>query len=150
MIPRAFFVTAGSAQGDDPFELIDTAYHRAGIGHCNLVPVSSILPAGIKQIERASIPPGQITFCVLAQVVGCSNNTITAGLAWGFLGDYGIIAEYCSTKGGEATAKKKLEQRVRWMAKTRGSKVELAGERIETVKVKRPHGCAVVALVFVQ
>jgi arginine decarboxylase len=71
MIPRYFFLTNGVGRHKDSLQSFELALRDAGIQHCNLVNVSSIIPPCCRAIKREKglemIEPGQITFVVLAK-----------------------------------------------------------------------------------
>ncbi len=71
MIPRYFFLTKGSGKHRESLQSFELALRSAGIHHCNIVNVSSIVPPGCKLITREKglkmIKPGEITFMVLAR-----------------------------------------------------------------------------------
>ena len=71
MIPKYFFLTKGVGKHKENLASFELALRDAGIQHCNLVPVSSIIPPGCKLIPKEKgIPmlhPGEITFVVLAR-----------------------------------------------------------------------------------
>lgn len=71
MIPRYFFLTKGVGKHKDTLQSFELALRSAGIQHCNIVNVSSIIPPGCKPIPRERglelIKPGEVTFVVLAR-----------------------------------------------------------------------------------
>ncbi|MDA4121779.1 MAG: arginine decarboxylase, pyruvoyl-dependent [Thaumarchaeota archaeon] len=71
MIPKHFFLTNGVGRHSEQLQSFELALRDAGIQHCNLVSVSSIIPAGCKLISREKgrklLTPGEITFVVLAR-----------------------------------------------------------------------------------
>jgi arginine decarboxylase len=71
MIPRYFFLTNGVGKHKEQLQSFELALRDAGIQHCNIVTVSSIVPPGCKLIPREQglnmISPGEITFVVLAR-----------------------------------------------------------------------------------
>ena len=71
MIPRHFFLTKGAGKHKEQLQSFELALRDAGIQHCNIVTVSSIVPPGCKMISRERglklIKPGAITFVVLAR-----------------------------------------------------------------------------------
>ena len=71
MIPKKFFLTKGVGRHKEQLQSFELALRDAGIQHCNLVSVSSIIPAGCKLIPkekgRRMLTPGEITFVVLAR-----------------------------------------------------------------------------------
>ena len=71
MIPRYFFLTKGTGKHKEQLQSFELALRDAGMQHCNIVSVSSIIPPGCKMISRERglemIRPGEITFVVLAR-----------------------------------------------------------------------------------
>jgi len=71
MIPRYFFLTKGVGKHKEQLQSFELALRDAGIQHCNIVSVSSIVPPGCQLISRERglklIKPGEITFVVLAR-----------------------------------------------------------------------------------
>jgi arginine decarboxylase len=71
MIPKYFFLTKGVGKHKEQLQSFELALRDAGIQHCNIVSVSSIVPPGCKLISRERglklIRPGEITFIVLAR-----------------------------------------------------------------------------------
>jgi arginine decarboxylase len=71
MIPKYFFLTKGVGKHRENLSSFELALRDAGIQHCNIVTVSSIIPPGCKLIPREKgvqmLQPGEITFVVLAR-----------------------------------------------------------------------------------
>jgi len=71
MIPQYFFLTKGVGKHRESLQSFELALRSAGIHHCNIVNVSSIVPPGCKLVTRTRglkmISPGEITFVVLAK-----------------------------------------------------------------------------------
>jgi arginine decarboxylase len=71
MIPDLFFLTKGVGKHREKLQSFELALRDAGIQYCNLVNVSSIVPAGCKMISREQglmmLQPGEITYVVLAR-----------------------------------------------------------------------------------
>jgi arginine decarboxylase len=71
MIPKYFFLTKGAGKHKEQLQSFELALRDAGIQHCNIVSVSSIVPPGCKLIPKEQglnlIKPGEITFVVLAR-----------------------------------------------------------------------------------
>jgi arginine decarboxylase len=72
IIPKRIFLTKGVARHREKLQSFELALRDAGIAHCNLVTVSSILPPRCKIIPRSKgleyLKPGAITLVVLARV----------------------------------------------------------------------------------
>jgi arginine decarboxylase len=71
MIPKYFFLTKGVGKHKEQLQSFELALRDAGIQHCNLVNVSSIVPPGCKLVSREQglkmLQPGEITFVVQAK-----------------------------------------------------------------------------------
>jgi len=71
MFPTKIFFTKGVGSHKDMLASFEAALRIAGIAHFNLVYVSSIFPAGCKQVSREEglkfLQPGQIVYCVMAR-----------------------------------------------------------------------------------
>jgi arginine decarboxylase len=71
MIPRYFFLTKGVGKHKDYLQSFELALRSAGIHHCNIVNVSSIIPQSCPLISRERglkmLQPGEITFAVLSK-----------------------------------------------------------------------------------
>jgi arginine decarboxylase len=71
MIPKYFFLTKGVGKHREQLQSFELALRSAGIHHCNLVNVSSIVPPDCKMVSREQglrmVRPGEITFVVLAR-----------------------------------------------------------------------------------
>jgi len=150
VIPKAFFVTSGKALSKvSRLNTFDLALKDAGIGQCNLVSVSSIIPPGCRETFLRTLPVGSITYAVISRAEG-KDETISAGIAWGVERNdgYGVVAEACG-KMDEATAKEKLDRKIQEMAKTRGIELGEVKYKIETLDVPRDsYGCVAAVLVF--
>lgn len=150
-IPQRFFVTSGKAVSRvSDLNAFDEALLNAGMGEQNLVYVSSILPAGVKQSRRADLPMGAITHCVLAQQRGGEGETISAGIAYGFRDDEigGYVAEGHLHGNGKAM-REILEWKMAEMAKLRGVKFKSIDYKIEELSIPMDHyGVCLAALVF--
>jgi len=71
MIPKYFFLTKGVGRHKEQLQSFELALRDAGIQHCNIVSVSSIIPPGCKKISKERglkmIRPGEIAFVVIAR-----------------------------------------------------------------------------------
>lgn len=101
MIPRRLFLTKGVGKHKEKLQSFELALRDAGIQHCNLVQVSSIVPAGCKIIPkekgRVMLTPGEVTFAMLARNSTREPNRLIAaavGLAIPSTKTYGYISEH--------------------------------------------------------
>jgi len=148
MTPKKFFVVSGKASSSiSELNAFDEALAKAGIAQCNLVPVSSILPKGVEQVEPFEIMPGSITYVVLAKMDGKEGETIGAGIAWAMGEKHGIVVE--DHDHDKESVEKQLHRKLMEMAKIRGLKISNYEMRIESMKVDDKYGCALAVLVFV-
>lgn len=71
MIPKRFFLTRGVGKHRESLQSFELALRNAGIQHCNIVNVSSIIPPGCRLVSRErglrTLDAGEITFIVLAK-----------------------------------------------------------------------------------
>jgi len=151
MIPKEFFVTSGKAISPvSELNAFDLALKNAGVAQCNLVAVSSILPPKGKERKWRKLPPGAITFAVMARMNGEEGTTIGAGIAWAWEanGKYGMVAEAHGYMDRKAV-KETLEWKIKEMAKIRNVEIGKIRYRIEVLKVPMDHyGCVIAALVY--
>lgn len=160
MIPEAFFVTSGVGMDYEQANAFDLALCDAGIGECNLVEVSSILPADAVETERDKVTliPGEITFCVMSRADGKAGEVIGAGIGYGWLGEedskgeerreFGIICEHHGHYAREYLADK-VKEKLYKMAEIRDKKIVEKELEVKSVEVEEgKFGSVVVALVF--
>lgn len=151
MIPKEFFVTSGRALSSvSALNAYDMALEKAGIGQCNLVSVSSILPPNCKERDRVEIPAGSITHAVMARMDGCGKETVGAGIAWGWEKNrkYGLVAE-AQGNMDRKTLRETIKGKIMEMAKVRGIQIERIGYRMEVLEVPPGnYGCVLAALVY--
>jgi len=153
-LPKKFFITSVVATSSvSPLNAFDGALAKAKIDQCNLVNVSSILPADAIMVENEEIPAGTITFAVMARMDGDPGETIGAGVAWVWGTKpngqrYGMVAEAHGYKDKEAIDKE-LKWKLQEMAKMRELNIESIQTRSEFLEVpKGKYGSAVVACVY--
>ncbi|MGB9727271.1 MAG: pyruvoyl-dependent arginine decarboxylase [Nitrososphaeria archaeon] len=111
-VPTKYFLTKGVGVHKDRLASFELALRDAGIQHCNIVQVSSIIPPTAKRIPKSEglkyIRPGQIIFVVMSRNETNEPNRLIAasvGLAipqdknmYGYLSEfhaYGMTAEKC-------------------------------------------------------
>ena len=154
--PKYFFVTGGAAVSrESELNAFDEALMQAGIAQCNLVPVSSILPADAVEVDYVYITPGTITFVIMAVEVAGPGAPISAGVVWGFGTTedgvrYGLVAEAHGRKSREEL-RAELERKIRRMAEARRMELESLKYRIESLEQipEGAYGAVVAAVVFV-
>ncbi len=102
MIPEKVFFTKGVGIHKDKLASFELALRSAGIEICNLVYVSSIIPANCRIISKEKgleqIQPGQITYCVMARnQTNEPNRLISASVGLAVPTDkknYGYLSEH--------------------------------------------------------
>ncbi len=152
LVPREFFLTSGRGTSPvSPMNAFDKALMEAGIAHCNLLPVSSIIPPRCRERRWKKLDAGAIAPVVMAKAIGLPGETIGAGLAWAWEeeGRMGLVAEAEGhyDRRGLLMA---LDARIKEMASARNFKLKEIKRRFEVMKVPQGvFGCVVVALVFV-
>ena len=152
MIPKKFFVTSGKAISKvSEINAFDLALREAGIAKCNLVPVSSILPNGCREIVPEDIPVGSITYVVLAKMECSKEKQISAGIAWVWekYEKFGLVME-AHGYGDQNKLKKTLEKMIKEMAKIRNIEISNIDYRVDSTNIPpHAHGCVLAALVFI-
>jgi len=153
MIPKEFFVTNGKAFSSiSELNALDQALMNAGIAHCNLVPVTSILPFGCIQRDRKNnIPIGAITHAVIARMDGTEGQNIGAAISWSWEKERkcGIVAETHGYMDREALLEI-AEWKIKEMAKIRRIEIDEINYMYETMRVPMDnYGCVIAALVFI-
>ena len=155
MIPKEYFVTSGRAVSPvSKLNAFDLALRNAKIDQCNIVPVSSVLPPGCRETTIKEIPPGAITFAVMARMDGDPGERIGAGIGWGWAEKpdglrYGFVAEAHGYKDFKSLEREIFES-LKEMARIRGMKLINYDVKMESLSIpKDMYGCAVAALVFV-
>lgn len=150
-LPKKFFVTSGSAISSvSDLNAFDKALIKAGIAELNLVAVSSILPEGIEEINKMSVPEGSIVHCVLSQMRGGEGELISAGIAYGFRSDGkgGYVSEG-HIHGSKSSLEGALTSRIEEMAKLRGVRIERVKRVVEEVRIPvAKYGACISALVY--
>lgn len=150
-IPAKFFVTSGKASSEiSDLNAFDRALLNARIGEQNLVSVSSVLPAGVKEVEARDLTRGAITHCVLAQQRGGEGEMISAGIAYSFRkdGQGGYVSEG-HIHGTKKALKEVLEWKMSEMARLRKIELRRVRFKVEELSVPMDHyGACVAALVF--
>ena len=151
MVPKEFFVTSGKAfSATSELNAFDQALKNAGIAHCNLVQVTSILPKGCIQREKIDIPIGAITHAVIARMDGIEGQNIGATIAWSWAksGYCGIVAETHGYMDRDAMLEI-AEWKMGEMAKIREIELGEIHYIYETLRVPMDnYGCVIAALVF--
>ena len=150
-VPSRFFVTSGKGiNKTSELNAFDLALLQAGIGEQNLISVSSVLPIGVRQIDRVPIARGALTHCVLARHGGGEGEVISAGIAYGFRADGrgGYVAEG-HLHGTQKSLKEFLKWRMTEIATFRGVELRRIRYRTEELSIPMDHyGVCIAACVF--
>lgn len=150
-LPKKFFLTTGKGESDtSEINAFDKALINAGIGQCNLVKVSSILPGNCVETSPVNPEPGSITFTVLSRSDGVKAKEISAGIGYAMMKDkegYGIVAEDCNNRM-EEEAKEEIRKKLREMASSRGMEINEIRVEAESLRVDSEFGCVIAALVY--
>jgi arginine decarboxylase len=112
MIPRYFFLTRGVGKHREQLQSFELALRDAGIQHCNLVKVSSIVPPGCRKVSRDEalklLKPGEITHVVLARASTNEPHRLLASSVGVAIpsreSDYGYLSEHHSFGQTDETA----------------------------------------------
>jgi len=150
LVPSEFFVASASASSDvSDLNAFDKALIKMGIGEQNLVPVSSVIPIGAKEVPAKELPMGAVTHCVLSDIRGVDGETVAAGIAYAFRrdGKGGYVAE---GRGNDAEAlRSSLEEKMNEIAKSRNVTMnEIKCVTASLTIPKGQYGACVAALVF--
>ena len=151
MVPKKFFVASGKAiNAISGLNAFDEALLNAKIGDQNLVPVSSILPVGIKKIDPVEIPMGAITHCILSQMRGGKEKIISAGLSYAFNEEGGGYVAEVHGYIKKEDAKELLDQKIGEMARRRDKEIKEISYVVEELYVPLNHyGACVAAIIFI-
>ncbi|MBD3166780.1 arginine decarboxylase, pyruvoyl-dependent [bacterium] len=114
--PTTYFLTAGSAEGYSSLNAFDAALLNSGVGDCNLVKLSSILPPGCELVDPFAPAYGSLTPVAYASMHSfLPGEQIAAAVACAVPKDPtlpGVIMEYSARGTAENT-----EEIVREMAR---------------------------------
>jgi len=99
--PGKVTLVSGFGVGKTDLTAFDKALLQAGVGNLNLIRVSSILPPGVRLIDRLDIPPGSLTPAAYGSIVSDQVGTlIAAAIGVGLArSSSGMIMEYSGTCG---------------------------------------------------
>lgn len=134
-IPTKFFLVSGSGEGTTPLNAFDNALISAGVGHCNLVKVSSVIPPRVKKVKIPGIPAGAILPIAYAHIFSdIPADLISSAIAVAIPEDkekHGVIMEY-STKGSQKTAERIVVEMAEAGMKSRGLRIK----KIYTISIE--------------
>lgn len=132
----------------DSVSAFDHALIDAGIGNCNLVPVSSIIPKGALRLGHVpDFVPGTIIHCILAKSLLKSNETGVVCLGYSLSAEYGIVAETNGIDSLETI--ERCLQMLKEMASNRPGKFsDPIIESQEVICGQKKHACGVIVLLL--
>ena len=70
-LPKKYFLTAASCEGDTELTAFDKALLEARVGNTNLLRVSSILPPGCEYAPGLEIPAGSLLPIAYGTITSC-------------------------------------------------------------------------------
>ena len=153
LVPKKYFITSGKAASDiSSLNAFDRALFSAGISEQNLVAVSSVIPDGAEKIEPTVLPMGAVTHCVISQMRGNNEETISAGIAYAYRkdGEGGYVVEGHLHGSGESL-RTELSRKIEEMSKIRDTAFGEAYFVIEEMRIPAGmYGCCIAALVFTE
>lgn len=160
-IPRDYFVTTG--KGESNITIHAGSYHLAlkdaGIEMCNIITYSSIMPSIAKEINRPKVlTHGAVMETIMAVAHGKKGQRATAGIIYGWLYDKNTGKKFgglvCEHNGNydEKEVEKRLRASINELYINGFSEqYKLKDITIikESIKIKKKHGTALVAICFV-
>lgn len=147
--PTKFALVSGASEGSSRLNAFDHALLDAGVGNCNLLKVSSILPPGAKQVKELHIPPGSLVPIAYGSLsLDTPGEIISAAVGVGiaFPENYGVIMEYSGR-----TSKREAEIHIKKMVKEAFEKrgIPLSQILVRAIEHKvEKIGCAFAAAVL--
>lgn len=117
-LPKKYFLTAASAEGETELTAFDGALLNAQVGNTNLLRVSSILPPGCEYTPGLIIPPGSLLPIAYGTITSTvPGELISAAVAVGIKqNSFGVIMEFegkCSAEEAEARVRRMVEEAFR-------------------------------------
>lgn len=157
LIFKNFLVRKGVGQSHHSNILaFDSALRNASMNQYNLVPVSSMLSSGSREIfySKKLFEIGEVIFCVLSQTYGEQGQQMYAGLGYALGFDkrtkkrYGFVLER-HNRAGHRALRRDIEVGLKQMARIRNfriteKKIYLSGLK----KIKKRFACALVILIY--
>ena len=145
-LPKKYFVTAASAEGNTKLTAFDGALLRARVGNTNLLRVSSILPPGCEYTPDLAIPAGSLLPIAYGAVTSTeTGQLISAAVGVGINKDsFGVIMEF-SGHCGKAEAEEAVTKMVEEAFEIRGlelDEIKIASTEHRVEKI----GCAFAAV----
>lgn len=149
-IPDKFKLVSGTAEGEERLTAFDKAIFKAGVGNCNLVKVSSILPPHSRLDNNIMLIPGALVPIAYGFITSdVPGEVISAAVAVGLAedpGSYGIIIEH----SGRARRTEIEAKTIRMVEEAFGFRslplAQIIAESVEHRVVKQ--GCAFAGVVL--
>ena len=98
-LPKKYFVTAASSEGETALTAFDGALLKARVGNTNLLRVSSILPPDCQYEPDLVIPPGSLLPIAYGSITSSEQGDIISAAvgvgiqAWQLWSYYGVFGE---------------------------------------------------------
>jgi len=144
-------ITSGKAEGPTKLNAFDNALLDAGIGDVNLIKVSSIIPAGTEVVELPQFPAGKMVNTVLSYVSSDQEgDLICATVAVALADELGCVVEHSGINKDPQRIKEEAEGMVKYMMQVRGLEVKDMIVECQKHRVKKKHGAAVAAVVYLE
>ena len=145
-LPKKYFVTAASSEGNTKLTAFDGALLKARVGNTNLLRVSSILPPGCEFTPDLIIPAGSLLPIAYGAITSTEpGQLISAAVGVGIKKDsFGVIMEFsghCSKEEAEDAVTRMVEEAFT-MRGLDLDEVKLASTEHRVVKI----GCAFAAV----
>lgn len=150
-LPTRYCLVAGSGEGYSCLNAFDAALLDAGIGNMNLLKVSSILPAGARQVSEIQLRPGSLVPTAYAGFTSdVPGEVVSAAIAVGLGGrdEYGVIMELSGRRPARETEieiRKMVEEA---FAKRGRQLVEVQVKSVQHVVGKAGCAFAAIALLY--
>ncbi len=115
LVPTKFFLVAGRGEGGTPLNAFDAALRAAGVGHLNLLKVTSILPPGARHVPSLAIPAGSLVPAAYGYLTAAApGKKIAAAVGVGVsTGSYGVVMEFegfCGSREAEEAVARMVEE----------------------------------------
>lgn len=148
--PERFFITVGAAEGITSLNAFDGALQQAGIGHYNLIKVTSIAPPNSVRSKTIDVKAGTVVPTAFASLDSCEQGeVISAAVAVALPKDRslpGLIMEHSSKKSRTETEAMVREMAIQGL-KLRGYELgSLESAAVEHRVVKT--GCVIAAVLL--
>lgn len=138
---------AAAAEAEHSLTAFDAALLKIGIGDCNLIRVTSILPPGCKEAPQGfRFPDGALVPTVYGVATSSTpGELVAAAVGIGFSEDsFGVLMEHSGTLSAEE-ARSKIEEMIKEAFEIRN--MELKGMKISSIEHRVKKAGAAVAAV---